>query len=737
MKEGKMHLLCKKDNRQNSNICTDKKTYRKIFLVITLFVLTLCGAASCEKCVSPQPDPDPGPTPTEQVVFSGRVIADSGEAVSGAEVDVNGTKEKTDGGGSFKLKVDKLEDKNKRYLMNIQKPGYGLFSEKYSAGVEGKKWVLTKGTVETVTPTAAINVTNIRTSGSCRGSLSSRVDWSLYPDVRYPMTYDSNGNKVAAEISPVAKAMFDFAEQKHECSKGISVSIPANALRGQNGAAPSGDVQVAVSTVDIYTPGSMPGDNTVMVDGKAMGMRPYGAGTIDITAEGEMFQLDKEKTATIKVPVDPTILKTQKQIPETIPLILYNEEKGVWTVEGEGRLNRERNAYEAKVRHFSTFNMDLVKTDRACVRIDGTGITGDFDLEAAIEGDPTSLRVKTMQNTAETRHIVFRIPEASTLNLRAFTVGDTLSPIISKTVNTGIAYSDSVANPPPGPPYDVCGADCCLSEDTPPPVLTAKVSDFKEIKLTWDYTWPDCRPELRDGFSIEEAVLSGGTAFTLIANVASGDTSYTMTGKDPDTYWYRIKPNYNSCADTIYGDTVGININILRIENNLDDDDSIPAENWKELNQIVKVNLYAPLDGDTATDCGNYLWMGATIDGATYGEKLNQADTLPLGEPEYPVILTADTAGDDNWGNNFKEFDISNIDKNFCVFVQTGKWEPSAGQMSIVNTSVTRCPPFPGIRLKNKRLLVNYSAGTTHTVKTYDDFLLPHKHFQLPDRCSD
>src|SRR5947209_11823345 len=127
----------------------------------------------------------------------------------------------------------------------------------------------------------------------------------------------------------------------------------------------------------------MPGDYTVADGGgTAKTMQSYGAGSVEITAGGRRFNLRAGAEAEVTIPIDPSQLAAGGAIPPTIPILFYDERRGVWVEESQA--SRVGNTYVAKVKHFSTINTDLVKTNQACVRVDSPTLPATYDLEVTI-----------------------------------------------------------------------------------------------------------------------------------------------------------------------------------------------------------------------------------------------------------------------------------------------------------------------------------------------------------------
>lgn len=344
------------------------------------------------------------PVNPKGLVFSGTVSGTDTPALGGAHVDVNGAGADTDARGYFILHVP---DKQ-RFVMTIRKPGYAFSSTVYYSAVAGGHWQLTKATLATVDPTKPIDVSNQRTPRECPGSPGARLNWKGYPTLAIPEYQDGKGNVVplpkellhsvaGLPPQPVNRggklvAVADTYQPKggatapEGCGPGVQVMIPANALVDAEGKAPSGKVTVQTSTVDLQSPGQMPGNYTVfMGSGKdARQMQSYGAGIIEIFAGTTKYNLRPGAKATLIIPVDRGQLQAGGPIPPTIPLLAYDEQNGGWVQTGTAQLQAGGKAYEATVTHFTAYNNDLIKVDESCVSVQNNGMPPNYDLEVTI-----------------------------------------------------------------------------------------------------------------------------------------------------------------------------------------------------------------------------------------------------------------------------------------------------------------------------------------------------------------
>lgn len=366
-------------------------------LTLALGVIVMSGLLSgCSLC-SVFCDMPRKPAPP---VFAGRVLSNAGSPIDEARVEINSQTTATDRQGYFKLRIAPSE----RYLLTIRKKGFAPLSKIYQKDVEGKTWVLTQATVVTVDPTKPIFVRDVFSQTACIGSRLPRNGWEQLEIIGPPL---SNMNKDA----------MNFAYKLDDCSPGVMIAIPAGALVDIDGQLPTGAVEVSVATVDIFSPDAMPGDFSVLLprqNGKEGDSRTYkddrerlvnqreltrsgfmqtfGAGFITISSGEKTLQLKPGMKAKLTIPIDPTELKELKRLnsppKDSVPLLLYDEGRGVWLEEGTALINSEKDAYEAEVTHFSTYNMDVVFQEQSCVQFDSRLINGSYHLRLVMPAIP-------------------------------------------------------------------------------------------------------------------------------------------------------------------------------------------------------------------------------------------------------------------------------------------------------------------------------------------------------------
>lgn len=414
-----------------------------------------------------------------EVVFGGQVVATDGKRIESAVVSVNDEVTVTDNEGLFRLPIS--DANSPRFVLTIRKWGYGLISRTYDQSVRNGTWTMLPATVQSFDPRQAINAVDVQSQANCTGSLTSGIDWNNYPVQRIPRLTDTFGQLGGGTVPAEITQALDFIFGGTACSPGISISIPANALVDDAGNAPADNVEVSLSTVDLYAPDSMPGDFSVRTKDGVRWMQSYGAGGVNVQAGGRQYQLKDGQTATLTIPVDPNQLLVKGEIPKSIPLLLFDEETGEWEQRWEATLVDEGRAYVAEIDHFSQFNTDLIKSDQACLRFRGdslvsvAGNPGEFELDAIIPLSGAAPIVRNWDVSSSTEavdaadpnlHVIVNLPSDTWITLIPMRAeaGD-LVPYGIFGGNSGLAQNPTDPNFPVHP-YDACANEIPLTDTT-------------------------------------------------------------------------------------------------------------------------------------------------------------------------------------------------------------------------------------------------------------------------------
>lgn len=427
---------------------------------------------------------------TGGVPFSGHVVEVGGNPVPGAEVEVNGRQVRADPEGWFLLEVPP-ED---RYVLNIRQTGFGSVSHILAGEATGGTWTLRPAQRVSRDPRSLIQLRQERSEKDCPGPRARRIQWSDYLQSGVLQWQDGRGHALSLLeqsrrqpgafgriLDLLAQVHTDLARfvvqltrtefelrypQAAPCGPGIAITIPADGLVDADSNPPSGNVDVTLSTVDLRSPGQMPGDlSSVDLNGDAMVMESYGAASIDIRAGATKYNLRPGVKAEVSIPVDPSQFATGAPLPATIPLLYYDESRGIWEEEATLTLagSGSNRAYEAEVTHFSTLNADLLKSGQSCVSVvSGSGLPATYTIEVTLPpfttGAAPSVVSFFINNASGTEHAIYNLPNNTNI---------VLVPIVSGTrpdgstgdlpagvfvVNTGGPQTSS-SNLPPGPPY--------------------------------------------------------------------------------------------------------------------------------------------------------------------------------------------------------------------------------------------------------------------------------------------
>ncbi len=423
--------------------------------------------------------------------FSGRVVDVSGAAVASPTIEVNGRSVQGSNAGVFRLEVPVAE----RYVMNIRKSGYGTASHVYPGEVTGDTWTLRSARVTRVNPSAGIDLTERREKNDCPGPRTRRIDWAGAGYLREGLIQWQDGAgstlslpelgvtdpaavgevlELLASVHPdvsllgsaLSRIQFRPSFDEPPCGGGIAVSIPPGALVDRDGNLPAGQVDVSLSTVDLSSPGQMPGDYSARDrggDGKVM--ESYGAGSVEITDGSKRYNLKQGTIATVTIPVDRAQLLSGVALPPTMPLLYYDEVQGVWLDKGELQLtgSGSSSAYRAQVSHFSALNVDLLKDGQSCVSvISGPGLPASYDIEVTVPprtpGAAPTVLTFAIDNSSGNEHVIYNLPNGVNIALVPIvsgtrpdgSIGDVPAGVF--VVNTG-GPQTSVTDLPPGPPY--------------------------------------------------------------------------------------------------------------------------------------------------------------------------------------------------------------------------------------------------------------------------------------------
>lgn len=302
--------------------------------------LVVCGAAMwLAGCggggSSPDPvDPLPPPPPVTGTVAGKAEAVGTGAALAGVDVSAGNATTKTAADGTFTL-----------------------------AGVAPGTNVVIKAALKDYAPNAA---TTPVTAGQ-----TTRVRLVLTPVGVTANVAVATGGTVSvpnstAQVSLQPNTLVDFATK-----------APA-----------TGTVTVQVTPIDpARDPAAMPGNFLAQptTGTAATPIESFGAVKVDIRdAAGRRLDLAANQTATIRVPVS----TRSQDVPATIPLYFFDEDKGLWVQEGTATLQGSGadRYYEGQVRHFTFWNCDrpletiIVRgcvVDAANARIAGMLVSSD------------------------------------------------------------------------------------------------------------------------------------------------------------------------------------------------------------------------------------------------------------------------------------------------------------------------------------------------------------------------
>ena len=495
--------------------------------------------------------------------FSGYVKSTSYESIVDAMVEVN-TGEfnsdkilkrttTTDKKGYFKIGIPSNARKP-RFVLNIWKECYGLLSQIFFMGKQNGIWLLTKGTIHTIDPKKDKTIRDTPHITKFTGPLTRHIDISKITSRRL-----LRADKIAAikKLLQSTQRNLDPQVIKGIQNKGIQVTIKTDTLEDSDEQPPVGPVNVTLATVDILGPDSMPGDFTAVFKDEEGNdqigyMITYGAGSVDVSANGKKYQLKPGSKAKIEIPL-PKHLEGSKFIPKTIPFLEYNKEKGIWEKIGEGIFNENTQVYTATTTKFSSFNMDILKNDQACLVIDGTGIKKDYKLQVDFDYNGNTTPRYAYPNANEIYALYNLAPDID-YTLTAFKTELTDPPIVidCKTCRTtDLQYPLSPNIPDSGCNFIFLACKCnpnpvilSAAPPLPPSSLNVERIECNNIDLSWvgNANGPE------EGYIIKVYENVGDPP--LIEYTASyEDTTLRVEGLEPYTIYYFHIHQYDEYAE--------------------------------------------------------------------------------------------------------------------------------------------------------------------------------------------
>lgn len=346
--------------------------------------------------------------------FAGQVVEDSsGEPVAGARITVNGTQAESDKDGSFYVRIPEGPE---GYILNVSKDGYQLYAR---------------------------TVTGVLTDEVIRLVPASRT------------VIDPN------QLSVVV-------EERKNGKPGTELTFEPGSLVDPNGKPAARPLNVFVATVDPEdAEGRMPGGlRAVDAKGEPTQLTTFGAVDVRIRDdEGTPYNVAPGRTVRVRIPVDPSLLKSEAKLPDKTPVWYFDEKAGVWREE-EGGTWRDGDYYALDSRHFSVINVDLSNGPGACMRV-------NIDTSKV----PLPVRVRLLATDSTFFHLphVYTFTANDALNMVGYLrpnsnvtlwlLDSNNQPIAisQKTVNSGPVASNAF----PPYPYTPCHSSVTLTLNLP------------------------------------------------------------------------------------------------------------------------------------------------------------------------------------------------------------------------------------------------------------------------------
>ncbi len=313
------------------------------------------------------------------VIFGGTVTDESNAPVADATVTVTPFQEnspreplsaQTDSRGGFTIPMDEAE----RYHISIQKPGYVFFSEGVDRWVADRTW-------------------RLRSAFVARG-------------------FDPN------ETIDVTEERRSEGDEGRELP-GVRVIIPPGSLvdKADGETPPPGPVDVYLATID-PSEMAMPGDQMASrnLEGREGYLISLGAAMVEVRDATRDYTINGE--AELFIPITRTLVEA-RELPESVAMWTLDEATGVWQQDID-RAERHGESYATIIRHLSVFNLDIEKTDPACMRINVDTATMSLPLDVEIRVQDISQNIdQTVTKTLnDPLNVLYRLPPHALITVK-------------------------------------------------------------------------------------------------------------------------------------------------------------------------------------------------------------------------------------------------------------------------------------------------------------------------------
>lgn len=426
------------------------------------------------------------------------------------------------------VSVDEIISAN-RYVVNVSKKGFAPVSKVFNNRLVNYNFTLVPATTAIESAVGRISLTDDYLN--CQPGIDTS---QLYSDRIRKVTFvfDSKGRLMDFSRPDEFNLAYSLLGRTR-CSSGVNIIIEPNSLVTSENTLITDSVEVNISTVNLYSPDGMPGDNAVRIGDDFGYMVSYGAASVNVYYKDKKVNLGKGKFAQLTIPIDSSVIARVNKIQDSIPFLVYDNKLGVWKADGFAKLTDKKNAYTKLVNHFSDFNLDYAYSGGTCLQIDAgqLGAGEDFNLKLVVpgHGEPSFSITNGSSCTATNcncRYVFLRLPPNTPIGVVAsYPSGDIFENFV---IYTGGAGYDELSMPDCDN-YDQCvptedgstgmpispfsDFSCGLGE----PCIVAKESGvgITEVNLSWFYEFDGVTSP--HGFALYMSI-DGGTSYLNIGD---------------------------------------------------------------------------------------------------------------------------------------------------------------------------------------------------------------------------